>query len=138
MSKANVLGVLENVHKCPQPSIGIDLDGTIDESPVFFRILTSSWPGKIYIITYRDNLESIEDDLARFHIKYNEIIMVNSFEQKSREIDRLGISVFFDDMDEVLQHIAPNVTVMKIRNEGNFDYEEKRWLYSPHTGRDIS
>lgn len=133
----NIKKILENVHQCPQPSIGIDLDGTIDESPVFFEILTRAWPGKVYIITYRHDFECIQADLERFRIKYTKIIMVTSFKQKSEEIDRLGISVFFDDMDEVLQHVAPDVTVMKVRNQGNFDYEEKRWLYSPHTGRNV-
>lgn len=135
MSKVNE--VLEAVHQIPQPSLGLDLDGTITESPVFFQILSNSWPGKVYVITYRDDLLGIKRDLQEHGIKYTDIITVNSFEQKSVEIDRLGISVFFDDMDEVLQHVAPGVTVMKVRNDGNFDFDEKRWLYSRHTGKAI-
>jgi hypothetical protein len=40
-------------------------------------------------------------------------------------------------MDEVLQHVAPECKVFKIRNEGNFDFESKRWLYSKSTGEQI-
>jgi len=129
--------ILKNVHTVPNPSIGIDLDGTIDESPVFFSLLSNFWPGKVYIITYRDDLPGIKNDLAKYNIKYTDIISVDSFPQKAKEIDRLGISVFFDDMDEVLKHIKSNVTVLKIRNEGNFDYDDKRWVYSEDTGRQI-
>jgi hypothetical protein len=133
----NITEILKNVHTVPNPSIGIDLDGTIDESPAFFSILTNLWPGQVYIITYRDDLSGIRSDLAKYNIKYTDIVTVNSFPQKAKEIDRLGISVFFDDMDEVLKHIKSNVTVLKIRNEGNFDYDDKRWVYSEDTGRQI-
>jgi hypothetical protein len=133
----NIQEILKNVHTVPNPSIGIDLDGTIDESPVFFSLLSNLWPGKVYIITYRNDLLGIANDLAKYNIKYTDIITVNSFPQKAQEIDRLGISVFFDDMDEVLKHVKSNVTVLKIRNEGNFDYDEKRWVYSEDTGRMI-
>lgn len=133
----NIAEILKNVHTIPSPSIGIDFDGTIDEAPVFFNILSNLWPGKVYIITYRDDLPGIKRDLAAFGIKYTDIVTVNSFPQKAQEIDRLGISVFFDDMDEVLKHVKSNVTVLKIRNEGNFDYDDKRWVYSEDTGRQI-
>ena len=33
------------------PSIALDLDGTIDEAPEFFRVLSECWPGKVYVIT---------------------------------------------------------------------------------------
>lgn len=129
--------ILKNVHSCPQPSLGIDLDGTIDESPVFFSILSNFWPGKVYIITYRNDVDGIVEALKSFNIKFTDFVMVSSFEQKAKEIERLGISVFFDDMDECLKNVAPNVTVMKVRNEGNFDYDDKLWLYSNKTGKTV-
>jgi len=127
--------ILKTVHSCPQPSLGIDLDGTIDESPVFFSILSHVWPGKVYVITFRNDVDGIIEALKKFNIKVTDIVMVATFEQKAKEIDRLGISVFFDDMDECLKNVAPNCTVMKIRNEGNFDYDDKLWVYSDKTGK---
>lgn len=127
--------ILKTVHECPQPSLGIDLDGTIDEAPLFFSILSHVWPGKVYVITYRNDMYGIIEALKNFNIKVTDVIMVNSFEQKAREVARLGISVFFDDMDECLKDVAPNCTVMKIRNEGNFDYNDKLWLFSDKTGK---
>ncbi|TVS15306.1 MAG: hypothetical protein EA424_16430 [Planctomycetaceae bacterium] len=35
------------------PTLGIDLDGTIDETPAFFQVLTKTWPGRVVIITAR-------------------------------------------------------------------------------------
>jgi uncharacterized HAD superfamily protein len=119
------------------PSIGIDLDGTIDEAPEFFRILTNLWPGRIYIITYRDDYARAVADVRRHGVKYDQIVLVDSFREKAARIAELGISVYFDDMDEMLMHIPEGVAVMKIRNGGNFDYTLGKWLYSKQTGREL-
>ena len=34
-------------------------------------------------------------------------------------------------------HIPEGVTVFKIRNGGNYDFESKKWLFSKMTGRMI-
>lgn len=44
---------------------------------------------------------------------------------------------FFDDMDEVLLHVPQDVTVFKVRNEGNFCFETRKWLYSTIAGRQL-
>ena len=119
------------------PALGIDLDGTIDEAPVFFAELSKLWKGMVYVITYRDDEKKARDDAEKYGVRVDAVILVNSFEEKSRKIKELGITCFFDDMDEVLQHIAPECKVFKVRNEGNFDFESKRWLYSKSTGEQI-
>lgn len=119
------------------PSIGIDLDGTIDEAPEFFRLLTNLWPGRIYVITYRDDYARAVADVQRHGIKYDQVVLVDSFREKAARIAELGISVYFDDMDEMLMHIPEGVAVMKIRNGGNFDYTLGKWLYSKQTGREL-
>ncbi len=43
--------------------------------------------------------------------------------------------MYIDDQDECLMDIPPEVTVFKIRNDGNF--EESKWLYSSRTGSNI-
>ena len=119
------------------PSIGIDLDGTIDEAPEFFRLLTNLWPGRIYVITCRDDYARAVADVQRHGIKYDQVVLVDSFRGKAARIAELGISVYFDDMDEMLMHIPEGVAVMKIRNGGNFDYTLGKWLYSKKTGREL-
>jgi hypothetical protein len=119
------------------PSIGIDLDGTIDEAPEFFRLLTNLWPGRIYVITYRDDYARAVADVQRHGIKYDQVVLVDSFRAKAERIAELRITVYFDDMDEILMHIPEGVAVMKIRNGGNFDYTLRKWLYSKQTGREL-
>lgn len=119
------------------PAIGIDLDGTIDEAPGFFADLSHSWNGKVYIVTYRDDAEKARADALRHGVRCDEVILVNSFEEKSNRIRQLGIEYFFDDMDEVIQHVKQECKVFKVRNEGNFCFDSKKWLYSDKTGSQI-
>ncbi|PQO27599.1 hypothetical protein C5Y96_18910 [Blastopirellula marina] len=121
----------------PSPSIGIDLDGTIDEAPTFFRLLSHRWPGRVFIITFRDDRTKAEQRLAEFGIRYDELVLVTSLEAKADVIHRLGILIYFDDQDEAIQHVPHQVNVFKIRNGGNFDFDVNRWLYSDRTGRQV-
>ena len=119
------------------PAIALDLDGTIDEAPDFFRVLSECWPGKVYVITFRDDRAKAERDVAEFGIRCDEVVVVRSFEQKAVEIAKRGISLYVDDQDEILMHVPEDVTVLKIRNGGNYDYESRKWLFSQQTGRMI-
>jgi|SRR5581483_4168934 len=116
-------------------SIGLDLDGVIDEAAPFFAVLTASWPGDVFVITYRDDRDKVVADLGRFGIKYTDVILVNSFEEKAKVIERLAIDVYIDDQPEVLMHLPQGVTVLMMRNGGNYDDAEKKWLFSATTGR---
>jgi hypothetical protein len=119
------------------PAIGIDLDGTIDEAPDFFRVLTNLWTGLVYVITYRDDYDQAVADVVRHGIRFDRVVLVNSFSEKADRIAELGITVYFDDMDEMLMHIPEGVAVMKVRNGGNYDYSLAKWLYSKHTGKEL-
>src|SRR3954471_14348762 len=98
--------------KEPIPALGIDLDGTIDEAPDFFRVLTRCWPGEVYVLTYRDDFEKAKLDLHKFDIRYDQLILVSSFAEKAVKIMVLGISVYFDDQDEMLLDVPQGVTVL--------------------------
>jgi len=119
------------------PAIAFDLDGTIDEAPDFFRVLSECWPGKVYVITYRNDQAKAEQDVANFGIRCDEVVLVSSFDQKAVVIAERGISVYFDDQDEILLHIPEGVAVLKIRNGGNYDFDARKWLFSDQTGRMI-
>lgn len=119
------------------PSLGIDLDGTIDEAPIFFNILSNAWPGKVFIITYRNDYEKAKNRVEEFGVKYDEIILVSSFSEKAKVIKEKGILSYFDDQDEMTQDIPEGVNVFKIRNGGNFDFDAKKWLYSSETGKSV-
>ena len=116
------------------PPLGFDLDGCIDEAPAFFRPLSEIWPAPVYVITYRRDPDRAREYVDRFGIRYDEIILVQRFEDKAVVIREKNIGVYFDDQDEMLMHIPENVTVLKIRNGGNFEFKTKQWLYSGATG----
>jgi hypothetical protein len=130
--------VLSKTAEIPKPALGLDLDGTITDDPCFFKFLADAWmqtKGPVYVITYRHDRQSCINDLATYDMKVTDIILVDTFCEKAKWIKKLGITVFFDDMDEVTTHVAEGVSVYKPRNGGNFCYKSKKWLYSEETGR---
>ncbi len=120
----------------PCPALGMDLDGTIDQAPAFFQFLAASWPGKVYVLTYRDNKAKAEADAAALGVRA-EVVLVNRFAEKAERIKELDVKVFFDDMGEVLLHVPEGVVVFKARNGGNFCFDTQKWLYSKLTGKQI-
>jgi hypothetical protein len=121
----------------PEPALGLSLDGVINESPIFFKLLTRGWPGKVFVITSRHDRSGAEKMLAEYEIRYHELILVDSFDAKAKSILEKGILVYFDDQPETLKNLPPTVNVMLVRNAGNFDFEGKKWLFSEPTGRII-
>lgn len=91
-----VADAMLNVEQQPSLAIGIDLDGCIDEAPTFFQILSQVWPGEVFVITYRDDLEKAKRDAESFGIRCTEVVMVKGLEQRAEEITKRGIFVFFD------------------------------------------
>jgi hypothetical protein len=119
----------------PVPTLGLDIDGCIDEAPAFFSILTNIWPGRVVIVTYRDNRSKAEADLARLGIRYDELVLVDSFDAKAQVIIEKGVMVYVDDQPEMLKNIPETVAVMLFRNSGNFDYNDNMWMFSRRTGK---
>ena len=120
--------------------IGIDLDNTISatkESKEFFSLLTNLFKGKVSIsvITNRptddNSVEEIKKELDDLHIKYDNLFVVSN---KKEVILRENISIYFDDTDEYFIDLPEEVTVFKIREDGNFDFLEKKWIYGDKTG----
>ena len=132
-----LLNALEPTFPTIPQNLGLDLDGVIEENPQFFGMLSHVWPGKVYVITYRDDHAKAVSDLFHFGIHYDDVILVNSFAEKADVIARLQINVYIDDQDEVLMHVPETVTVLKVRNGGNFDSKDRKWLYSLKTGRQV-
>jgi hypothetical protein len=126
--------VLREVVHQPQPTLGIDLDGCVDESS-FFQILSHVWPGDVIVVTFRRDRDKAIVDLQKYGIRYTDVVLVNSFDQKAEVIAERGISFYIDDQPEMLKNVGRNVGVMLFRNEGNFDFEDKKWMLSEKTGK---
>ena len=43
--------------------------------------------------------------------------------------------LYIGDQPEMLKNIAADVAVMLFRNEGNFDFEDRKWMFSDETGK---
>lgn len=125
---------LVNLFSTPSPTLGIDVDGCIDESPLFFSTLTNGWVGDIFIVSLRSDLEKLKSFLKENNIKYTDIFLVKKLEEKADVIKKKGISFFIDDQPEVLKYIPDTVSVLLFRNNGNFHYGEKKWMLSDDTG----
>lgn len=127
--------ILLNIFDQPKPTLGIDLDGCVDESPRFFSILSQVWPGEVIVVTYRSDRAKAIADLGKHGIKFTDVVLVSSFEAKAEVIKEWGINVYIDDQPEMLKNIPPDVSVMMFRNEGNFDFEDRKWMFSDQTGK---
>ena len=121
----------------PAPALGLDLDGTIDENPAFFAHLAALWPAPVTVITYRRDREKAVADLARLGVRYDELVLVDRMDAKAAAIAERGIGVYVDDQDEMTANVPEGVTVLKLRNGGNFDYDGRRYYYSDRTGENL-
>ena len=80
--------------------------------------------------------EQDEQELATLGIKYTDIIYANKdVDCKAKAIQELGIEVFFDDMPEFLVHIDKGIACFLVREDYNFDYKNKKFLFTDFTGR---
>lgn len=122
--------------------IAIDLDNTItaDQNSVeFFRILTNLLIAehRIYILTNREpgTEQAIADELDCFGIEYSEIVITG---KKAEYIVKNNITVYFENEDEYFIELPKSVLVFKIREDGNYDFAEKKWIGSKKTTKWIN
>jgi hypothetical protein len=116
-------------------TLGLDLDGLLDEANEFFKLFATIWPGKVIVISYRDNYAKAEADLERLGMTYDELVLVNSFDAKADVIAEKNVKVYFDDQPEMLKNIPEGVHVFLYRNGGNYDFDDRLWLFSDRTAR---
>ena len=118
--------------------IGIDLDDTITYRPSFFSIMTNAMQDmvEIHIITNREQTPEseagIRKELDELSIRYHRLAVTD---KKADYILKEGITVFFDDTDEYFLSLPESVTVFKMREPWNFDFENHVWLYTDKTGK---
>ncbi len=115
--------------------IAFDLDGTITEAPEFFSTLSKLWNDDVYVITYRNDRSKAVAELKKLDIRFTDVILVKSFEEKAEIVRRLGIGMYFDDMPEMLKQMPKEAGICLFRNEGNFDFDDRRWMLSNETGK---
>jgi hypothetical protein len=113
--------------------IGLDFDGLLDEQPAFFQFLTLQLRAAghfVAVLTYRDpaTRDHTEGQLHSLGIHYDQLHFARSLADKGRLCRELEIDIYFDDQDECLVDVGEKTTVFKIRNGGNFDFDDRKWL----------
>ncbi|MCK4887737.1 MAG: HAD family hydrolase [Planctomycetes bacterium] len=121
--------------------IAIDLDNTItasEQSIEFFSVLTNLLitDHKIYIITNQqpNSEQEIAEELDYHNIDYSEIVITAD---KAQYVRDNNIKILFEDTDEYFLELGKEVTVFKIREDGNFDFSAKKWIGSEKTTKMI-
>ena len=116
--------------------IAIDLDNTITasrDSIEFFRIITHllipDSEYRIYIITNRESgtEQEVADELDYLGIEYSEIVITAD---KADYIRENKITIYFENEDEYFLELGEEVTVFKIREDGNFSFSAGKWITS--------
>jgi len=115
--------------------IALDLDGTITRYPEFFSKLSHIWDDEVYIISFRYSMDTCVEDCQKYNIKYTEIFLAKNEDSKAEICERLGIEVLVDDDPDFLVHCKKNMLALMVRNEENFDYKNKQYLYTKYNGR---
>lgn len=113
--------------------VALDIDGTVSENPEFFAILSTALRAaghSVLILTFREptSVQKIYEELARWHIHYDDLVIAPSLESKGALCSLHGVDLFFDDQDECIAGVPESVMVFKIRNGGNFDFAASKWL----------
>ena len=119
--------------------IAVDIDNTITAYPSFFKIFTRAMKtagSEIYIITDREpgTEEKVRKELQEIGIHFDHIIITGN---KADYIISEKIEVMVDDNDGYILSLPKNILVLKVREEGNFDFERGKFIYSDRTGRRI-
>ena len=88
---------------------------------------------QVHILTNRPKgtEDEIRGELDACGVSYD---VVKITADKAKYIQDQEIDVFFDDTDEYFIDLPDTVAVFKPREPGNFDFDQKKWVYGPKTG----
>lgn len=101
----NVAEAIGKLGDIPSPNLGVDLDSVLDAAPIFLRVLTSCWPGRVF--GFSSNEEEARLTVQRLCLQVDELIVVSTTEAKFGAIYRSGVLVVISDNDTMLRRI-PN------------------------------
>ena len=117
-------------------NISIDIDGTLNSSDTsisFFQIMTHLLHPDpdihITILTSREpgTENEIADELLKMNILYDKLIITDN---KQKYIIDNDISVVFENVDENMRNLGKEILVLKVREEGNYNFQTYKWYAS--------
>ena len=117
--------------------VSIDIDGTINSSDTaisFFKIMTHLLcpEANIIILTSREpgTEGQIAEELSGMGIVYDQIVITDN---KQQYIKDNNISVVFENEDERIKNLGKEILVLKVREDGNYNFQTYRWYASKDT-----
>lgn len=105
--------------------LGLDFDDTISAWPRWFGWLAAAVRrdgGRVTVITFRRCREDTARELARLGIQYDALETLppdrtcGLMSWKAERCAALGVDVLFDDAPEVVNHLAPTVLGLVVRD----------------------
>ena len=98
-----VIEALEAVSVIPYPSLGIDLDGPLDDHAIFFRVLAHHWPGKVIGFS-TVSVRGTELIVEQLKLHCDDLIVAENTDAKADAIIRRGVlAVVSHDFNVVMQ-----------------------------------
>ena len=62
---------------------------------------------------------------------------MDRFDAKAEVIEKYGFTLHVDDQPEMLENVPAGVNLQLFRNEVNFDFADRRWMFSNETGKEV-
>ncbi len=99
--------------------VALDIDDTITLHPEFFAFLSNALLAAghgVYIISFREGQEEVEQDLGAYGVAFTRVILPTNedlaetgfYEWKASVCRSLRIDIFFEDMPEVINELDPS------------------------------
>lgn len=106
-----VLDAMRSLLSYPMPSISVNLDSQIEDSPIFFKVLVNHWPGKVILLTHCDKELEAQSMIELHSLRCDELVVYRNSEDKAALIIKAGVMAHFDAEDSSLNQLPDTSTV---------------------------
>jgi len=110
--------------------VGLSFENTIEAFPDLFRLITGRIRDvaelHILISGQWDDIATVEARLSSLQIGYDCVAHVGD---GSEYINEQGIKIVISDDDSLFCSLPEEIVVLKLRESGNFDFADAKWVY---------
>jgi len=110
--------------------VGLSFENTIEAFPDLFRLITGRIRDvaelHILISGQWDDIATVEARLSSLQIGYDCVAHVGD---DSEYINEQGIKIVISDDDSLFCWLPEEIVVLKLRESGNFDFADAKWVY---------
>jgi len=110
--------------------VGLSFENTIEAFPDLFRLITGRIRDvaelHILISGQWDDIATVEARLSSLQIGYDCVAHVGD---NPKYIEEQDIKIVISDDDSLFCSLPKEIIVLKLRESGNFDFEDAKWVY---------